>query len=225
VALYQSDGSRHYIREYTVTSADTYEYITVTFPGDASGTINNDTGAGFDVYFPLVTGSTYQNTADTWAAGQDWSTSSAVNCMDNNANNFYLTGVQLEVGSVATDYAHEDYGTTLQRCRRYYHRIARATGVSLSFAGSIPSAATFRGGITLPSMRAAPTFTNSGVMSQYHINAAGSSGQPSTLGFTLNAADDMRGNIDATRPSMTQHSGAEMIFSVDGAFFGFSAEL
>ena len=123
VGIYQSDGSRHYIREYTVTSADTWQHITVTFPGDASGTINNDAGGGLDVYFGLATGSTYQNTADTWAAAQDWSTSSAVNCVDDAANNFYLTGVQLEVGDVATDYAHEDYGTTLIKCQRYYEQM------------------------------------------------------------------------------------------------------
>jgi len=141
VALYQNDGSRHYIREYTVTSADTYEYITVTFPGDASGTINNDTGAGLDVYFPLVTGSTYQNTEDTWAAAQDWSTSSAVNCMDNSANNFYLTGVQLEVGDVATDFAHEDIGTSLIKCYRYYWRFSATNGANYAVAHNISTTA------------------------------------------------------------------------------------
>jgi hypothetical protein len=162
VALYQNDGSRHYIREYTVTSADTYEYITVTFPGDASGTINNDTGAGLDVYFPLVTGSTYQNTEDTWASGQDWSTSSAVNCMDNAANNFYLTGVQLEVGDVATDFAHEDYGTTLQKCERYFWRAIDGTQQVLCAALSMSSTTTGWGYLKFSaSMRAVPTMAYS----------------------------------------------------------------
>jgi len=160
VGIYQNDGGRHYIREYTVTSADTYEYITVTFPGDASGTINNDTGAGLDVYFGLATGSTYQNTADTWAAGQDWSTSSAVNCMDNAANNFYLTGVQLEVGSVATDFAHEDYGTTLKKCQRYYFDWTATTSSEVYTMGEADNTTQLISQFQyLTTMRAAPTFT------------------------------------------------------------------
>ena len=119
VALYQADGARSYIREYTVTSADTEELITVTFPGDPSGTINNDNGEGLYVTFPLIAGTDYQAAADGWAAGFDFATSNQQNLLDDTANNFYITGVQLEVGSVATDFQHEDYGTTLLKCQRY----------------------------------------------------------------------------------------------------------
>ena len=119
VALYQADGARSYIREYTVTSADTEELITVTFPGDPSGTINNDNGEGLYVTFPLIAGTDYQAAADGWAAGFDFATSNQQNLLDDTANNFYITGVQLEIGSVATDFEHEDYDTTYQKCRRY----------------------------------------------------------------------------------------------------------
>ena len=216
VALYQSDGSRHYIREYTVTSADTYEYITVTFPGDASGTINNDTGVGLDVYFPLVTGSTYQNTADTWAAGLDWSTSSAVNCMDNAANNFYLTGVQLEVGSVATDFAHEDIGTTLQKCQRYFERVDLAQVSGEFFMNGYAYSTTFLVGVHHYRIkkRAAPTITFSaaatwrnfhentntvcsgiGVQSAASVNSVGVYGQ---VGSGLTAGNGGTLSRDAT---------------------------
>ena len=123
VGLYQADGARSYVREYTVAVADTEELIAVTFPGDASGTITNDTGEGLYVTFPLIAGSDYQVAADGWAAGFDFATSNQQNLLDNTANNFYITGVQLEVGSVATDFEHEDIGTTLVKCKRYYEQM------------------------------------------------------------------------------------------------------
>jgi hypothetical protein len=130
VSLDQPDGGSTYIREFTVASADTWEKHTVTFPGDASGTINNDTGAGLELKFPLFMGATYQGTADTWTgSGTQWATSNQQNLLDNTANNFYITGVQLEVGSVATDFEHEDYDTTYQKCRRYL-RAYVANGVN-----------------------------------------------------------------------------------------------
>jgi len=122
VGLYSQDGNRHYVKEYTVGAADTWEYKTVTFPGDASGTINNDTGRGLDISWPLVAGGNHQVTADTWASGEDWATSNQQNLLDNTANNFYITGVQLEVGSVATDFEHEDISITQFKCDRFYQR-------------------------------------------------------------------------------------------------------
>ena len=122
VALRQPDGSRSYVREFTVASADTWEKHTVTFSGDASGTINNDTGAGLSVIWPLVAGSDFQVTADQWAAGSDYATSNQQNLLDSTANNVYITGVQLEVGSVVTDFAHQTYAEDLAACQRYYNR-------------------------------------------------------------------------------------------------------
>jgi hypothetical protein len=156
VTLNQPDSSsRHYISEFTVASADTWEQFKVTVPGDSSGTINNDTGAGLDINFPLVCGSTFQNTKDTWAAGEDYGTSSVQNLLDNTANNVFVTGVQLEVGSVATDFAHEDISTTLRKCQRYYQS---TTGAGTTFIGVCRSTSGgLTGGWNFSEMRAAPT--------------------------------------------------------------------
>ena len=154
------DSSRHYISEFTVASANTWEHFKITVPGDASGTINNDNGAGLDINFPLVCGSTFQNTKDTWAAGEDYGTSSVQNLLDNTSNNIYVTGVQLEVGSVATDFAHESVGTTLERCKRYYQSIDGAYGVSSGVSVDTTTQAVIIHRLAVQ-MRATPTATAS----------------------------------------------------------------
>ena len=128
VTIDNQDGGSTYIREFTVASADTWEKHSVTFPGDTAAGISNDNGTGLTLIFPLINGTTYQGTANTWTgSGTQWSTSNQQNLLDNTANNIYITGVQLEVGEVATDFEHEDYGTTLAKCQRYYWR-QTATG-------------------------------------------------------------------------------------------------
>lgn len=125
VALYQPDGTRSYIREFSVTTADTEQEITVAFPGDASGTINNDTGEGLRLTWPLIAGLTYQATKDAWATGEDYATSGQQNLLDNTANNFEVTGIQLELGSESTPFEHRKYGAEFDLCRRYYRRIGQ----------------------------------------------------------------------------------------------------
>ena len=139
--------------EYTISSADTWEYHSVTFAGDTSGTAyTNVATVGLMLTFPLVAGSNFANTADTWHSTQEHCTSNQQNLLDNTSNNFFLTGVQLEVGSVATDFAHEDYGTTLQKCLRYYQHI----GVGMN--GPAADTAKWNAATIYPvTMRASPT--------------------------------------------------------------------
>ena len=123
VSLYQADATRSYIAEFTIAVVNTFEYFSVTIPGDTGGTINDDTGPGLYVSFPLFSGSNWQAAAGSWLGSQDYTTSNQQNLADNTSNNIFVTGVQLEVGSVATDFEHEDYGTTLAKCQRYLFRI------------------------------------------------------------------------------------------------------
>ena len=168
VALHQPDGTRSYIREFTVVAANTDEEHTVTFPGDASGTINNDTGEGLYVTWPLVAGSTYQVAANGWAAGEDYATSNQQNLLDNTANNFEITGIQLEVGEQSTEFDHRPFGIEVVLCQRFYCKsydldVAPGTSTSTgSFAFLLPnvtaSAYIMQLTITFPvSMRAAPS--------------------------------------------------------------------
>ena len=118
---FQPDGSRFYNASYTVNVSNTWEYKTVTITGDSGGTINDDTGAGLIVGWTLIAGTNWTGSADTWSGNTDYAGSS-YSMLDNTSNDILITGVQLEVGSVATDFQHEDYGTTLAKCQRYYNR-------------------------------------------------------------------------------------------------------
>ena len=188
VAIGQS-GGRYKIKEFTVASADTWEKHSVTFSGDASGSMNAGNTEGLRIHWPIIAGSTYQGAADTWIAGGPWLRTSGgtQNLADNTSNNIDLTGVQLEIGSVATDFAHEDYGTTLQKCQRYYARWEGASkwglsGVCRSTTGGV------LGGFDFPvEMRAAPTITYTTV-NVIDGSAGGVDGTLSTGGVTTKSA-------------------------------------
>jgi len=119
VALLQSDDNRHYIAEFTVTSADTFEHFSMVIPGDPDGSIDNDTGEGMRITFPLTAGTNFHGTAGSWQGGEEYATSNQQNLMDNTANNFLLSAVQLEVGTLVSDFEHEDFGVTYLKCKRH----------------------------------------------------------------------------------------------------------
>ena len=121
----EDSTATHYVKAFSISSADTWEKKTITIEPDsnitaAAGAIANDNGAGLYVYWNFAQGSTYTGATDnTWSTNTNhFATTNQVNWMDSTSNDFYLTGVQLEVGS-ATPFEHEDYGTTLRKCERY----------------------------------------------------------------------------------------------------------
>ena len=119
-SLYLSDTGYSQVKEFTIASANTWEYFSLTFSANTSQKINNDTGSGMFVSFPLIAGSNFQVSADTWASGEDFATSNQQNLLDNTSNNVSLAGCQLEIGSVGTSFAYEDIATTFNKCLRYF---------------------------------------------------------------------------------------------------------
>jgi hypothetical protein len=122
VGFLNGPANRSFTSEYTVSSANTWEKKTITVSeGDTTGSWDYTNGRGLVIVFTLMAGTTFDMTADTWAGGiGEHSTSNQVNCMDNTANDFYLTGVQFEVGSSATDFEHVPWDYQLRRCQRYF---------------------------------------------------------------------------------------------------------
>lgn len=181
---------RSYVSEYTVSAANTWEQKSITVSGGliTAGVWDWTNGSGLAVRWALACGSTFQTTADAWQTGNFIATANQVNCLDTVGNIFAITGVQLEVGSVATPFEHRLYGTELALCQRYYQVIGslvlRSAAVSgQSTAITVP---------TLVTLRSSPTVTATNGAGAGHSYTAGSSF------IRLGAFPDASGNIGAT---------------------------
>jgi hypothetical protein len=127
-SLMNSAYNRSYPFSYTISAANTWEQKTVTIAGDTTGTwIGSTNGLGLRVHFGLGIGSTYSGTAGAWAAAERYAPTGAVSVVGTNGATWYITGVQLEVGSVATPFERIDYGRELAMCQRYYYKITSTT--------------------------------------------------------------------------------------------------
>jgi hypothetical protein len=126
VAVYLPGIDKHYIREFTVTSANTDEHKIVTFPGLTADAITGDKAERFRVAWPLVAGSNFQASANVWASGEDYATSNQQNLLDNVANNFEVTGLKMELGSIATPYVHMEWQDDLRRCQYFFQKTYEA---------------------------------------------------------------------------------------------------
>ena len=168
-AIGNSAGNRSYPFTYTVSSANTWTSVSVTIAGDTSGTWTTTNGGGLYVYYGLGVGSASSGTAGAWAGALYFSATGATNIMGTNGATFYITGVQLEVGSTATSFDYRPYGTELALCQRYFQRTeqyAANTGSSVSFTNYIGlSVSAFNWlwhSISFPvTMRTSPTVTTS----------------------------------------------------------------
>jgi len=121
-SLRNGAADRSYPYTYTISSANTWEYKTVTIAGDTTGTWNTTNGIGVQVIFSLGAGATLSNTAGAWAAGSFVSATGATSVVGTNGATFYVTGVQLEKGSTATPFERRQFGTELALCQRYYQQ-------------------------------------------------------------------------------------------------------
>ena len=129
--IYDNDNTRQISKSYTIDSASTWEKKTITFAGDTTGTLDNDNAASFYIDFFLSAGTNF--TSGTLATSWESFTSAniavgQVNLADDTANNFWITGVQLEADTSASDFEFLPYDVNLQRCQRYYYNHAEKTG-------------------------------------------------------------------------------------------------
>ena len=164
INVYKPDSpNRQITATYTISASNTWEFKTMTFPGDtAGGGITDDTGTGLQIYWLLATGTDYTGTTSTsWDnyANGGFANGQAVNIMSSTDNYFYLTGVQFEVGSQATAFEHRSFGEELRLCQRYY-QVGSSIGAGYGSANGYARA----GSVYATPMRTTPTLatTNSG---------------------------------------------------------------
>ena len=140
VNIIQSDNSSKMANlTYTIDSADTWEQKSLTFTGDTAGAIDDNAGVGLKLTFSLALGSQWTS-GDTSAsfrtfANGNYGAGQTVNILDNTSNEWYITGVQLEVGQNATTFEHEPIERTLKKCERYYYLKGRGAATYLGNGG------------------------------------------------------------------------------------------
>ena len=124
-ALRDKDNSRDIAKSYTISSADTWEKKTITFEGDTTGAFDNDNARSLDVIWGLAAGSDYSSGTlqTTWGTANNANVLvGQVNLMDSTSNEWFITGVQLEAGTTASDFEFLPYDVNLKRCRRYFQK-------------------------------------------------------------------------------------------------------
>ena len=160
VEMRDDDNNRNICQSYTISASNTWEKKTLTFAGDTTGAYSNDNGQSLQCTFWLGAGSNY--TSGTLATSWESTTNAnravgQVNLADNTANEWYITGVQLEVGTSASDFEFLPYDVNLQRCQRYYQRFGNGS-VGRTYSGT--EAEIYCGWVT--PMRAGPSCSYSG---------------------------------------------------------------
>jgi hypothetical protein len=133
---FQNNGNvRSYPFTYTVNAQNTWEYKTITIPGDTSGTWATNSSVGTWITFSLGMGSTYSGTAGAWVTANYNSVTGATSVVGTSSATWYITGVQLEVGQQSTAFDYRDYGRELILCQRYCPAFPVQAGSHNSFLG------------------------------------------------------------------------------------------
>ena len=121
-SIIASQATRSHIKTYTINSANTWEYKSVTLPGCPDGTWGTSNSDGISIVFGLGSGSDHHGAANTWLSTSDTEVSNQTIFGSNNGGTWQVTGIQFEIGQNGTDFEHEPYEKTLKKCQRYFYK-------------------------------------------------------------------------------------------------------
>jgi hypothetical protein len=224
-------STRSYPFTYTISTANTWEYKTVTIAGDTGGTWLFTNGIGIQVYFDLGSGTTFQGTAGAWTGADYRAATGGTKIVSTTGATFYITGVQLEKGSTATSFDYRPYGTELALCQRYFWNcnLGNTSSTSSGPCGFADTTTVALMEFFPPvPMRVAPTsMTTSGTASDYALRIQGSNTVSCSAVPTLSNPTPSNSLVLATVASGLTAGGGLFIRGNNASdrYLGFSAEL
>jgi len=225
--FYDLDNSRHINKSYTVDTANTWEYKTITFEADTTGVLDNDNASSAMLHFWLGSGSSYSSGTLQTSWGANATNNRAVgnvNLADAVDNYWQVTGLQIEVGEQATPFEHRSFGEELALCQRYFTKYVSAAE---AYGPSIPGVYNSATQIIavhrhIVPMRAGATFSFS-QLSDFDIEPFDVA--PNAMS-TFSHAGKEQHTIAITDPSSrTTGFGAYISCDIDGGFYQFDSEL
>ena len=171
ISVFQQDASKYYSTTYTVNSANTWEYKTVKINGNTSDIINNDNGSGLRLSWTLSSGSNFTSGSnDAWGDSTNWAVGHNASWITTSSATFFLTGVQLEVGSQVTPFEHRSFGEELALCQRYYAHYGANNGYGRLALGENATTTEAQNYIfPAVEMRAVPAMVTSGNVNHYAL--------------------------------------------------------
>ena len=216
-------GNYSYPFTYSIPVANTWTQISVTITGPTAGTwVGATNGGALQVYFSLGTGSTYSGTAGSWSANYYGSATGAVSVVGTSGATWYVTGVQLEVGSSATGFEYRQYGQELALCQRYYAKMISSTAIASFGSGYVNSATQALYYIKYPTtMRSAPTFSYSNIA----IDSQPATPTVTSAGTTYAGTDTLSVVLNGSGGGLTTGQATVLRGTTTTAYVDFSAEL
>jgi len=225
-AIGNDAGDRSYAFTYTISSANTWEYKTITIAGDTSGTWPKNTSGGLYLYLSIGAGSSVSTTAGSWQSGFYVSATGATSVVGTNGATFYITGVQLEAGTTASPFEYRQYGTELALCQRYYYKFKATDGGTMFGSGFNYSTTQSLGVVKFAvTMRTSPTaLEQTGTAGDYRVMNAGvtvtCTGVPTFDGACVENAD-----VQFNLTGVTAGQGIFIRATNSNAYLAWSAEL
>jgi hypothetical protein len=222
--IVNSSDTRVYAANCTVSSANTWEYKTITVEGDTAGTWLKTNGIGLKIQWYMALGSNFQGTLDQW--GTAYGASGQINVCNTNNATFQVTGVQLEVGEQATPFEHRSYGDELRRCQRYAYKIGGSRNDTFGAGqGLYQDGNEFNFGPYFPpvTLRANPSLTVYGTAPGIKINGGANTGFTSTISGPFNEMQFIR--LTKASHGLSSSHVANMNFASTSDYIILDAEL
>ena len=231
VSLENVDQNRIIGNTYTINSADTWEKKTITFAGDTSSSFDNDNANSLTIYWGLLGGTDrVGGDSSSWGANADNKNvaGQTVNLADSTSNEWYITGVQLEAGTTASDFEFLPRDVNLERCQRYYFLKANhndGSSTELIGSGLYYSSSIFKAVVPFPiTMRTTPSLDQASGTDYYEIRR--SSGADKVNDFSI----QNQGKTGAVLDNNSEASGTSGVAAwvrTDNAnaYIAFDAEL